>query len=241
MWTRFSISGYACRCRATAKRKRGSFWNHCSKRKAAPYALARTPSRPARILTAAPYRAPHASVPVLHQRPDFVQGPLEAAAIIDVEMLVRHGVGVINAGDFLNVGKPRLEVILPPSHDDHTFAGVPTRPPEEVVLMRADGGRQAVFRTEQVDGSGLAVILAEDRGFRSDLRREVVIDARDGRRHLLPAKLVGKELRQRAEPVSFDRGRREMQRPGIPDVRLGRQNRNRNRREERGGRDQQNW
>ncbi len=71
---------------------------------------------------------PHASVPILYLRPDLVQGPLEAAAIEDVEMLVWHGVGVINASDLLDIGETRLEVLLPSSHDDDTFAGVATRP-----------------------------------------------------------------------------------------------------------------
>src|SRR5258707_4753762 len=104
-------------------------------------------------------------------------------------MPVWHGVGMIDACHLLDAGETRLEVLLLSGHDDDTFAGVSTRSPEEVILMSADGRRQAVFRTEQVDGSGLSVILAEDRGFGTDFRREIVIDARDGGRHLLPAEL----------------------------------------------------
>src|SRR5450759_1911707 len=98
------------------------------------------------------------SIPILQPWPDLVQGPLEAAAMEDVEMLVRHRVGVINAGDLLNGGETRLEILLPSSHDDDTFAGVATRTPEDVALMPADCGRQAVLGTEQVDSSSLPVI-----------------------------------------------------------------------------------
>src|SRR5689334_10329889 len=125
-------------------------------------------------------------------------------------MLVRHGVWVRDAGDLLDAGETRLELLLAAGHDNDTLAGIATGSPEKVALMPADGGRQAVFRTEQVDGTGLPVILAEDRGFGPDVRREAVVHARDSGRHLLPAELVGKNLRQRPEPVSFDCRRSEM-------------------------------
>jgi len=38
--------------------------------------------------------------------------------------------------------------------------------------MPADSGRQAIFRAEQVDSSGLPVILAEDGGLGTDFRRQ---------------------------------------------------------------------
>src|SRR5208283_5352116 len=103
-----------------------------------------------------------------------------------------------------------VEIPSPSGHDDTAFAGVAARSPEEVALMAADGGRQTVFRTEQIDGSGLPVGLTKNRGLETDFGREFVIDARHGGRHLLPAELVGESLRQWAELVRLDGGRGEM-------------------------------
>ena len=94
-------------------------------------------------------------------------------------MLVWHGIGVINTGDFLNSGEKLLESLLRVTHDDDTFARVATWSPEEVALMPADGWWQTVFRAEKIDSSGLPIILNEDRGFGAHIRREVVIDASD--------------------------------------------------------------
>jgi ribosomal protein S18 acetylase RimI-like enzyme len=46
--------------------------------------------------------------------------------------------------------------------NDHAFAGVAARSPDEIVLVSADRGRQSVFWAEEIDGSGLSVVLAED-------------------------------------------------------------------------------
>src|SRR5271166_1203053 len=91
---------------------------------------------------------PHPSVPILHLRPDLAQRPPRPAAIEDIEMLVGHGIWVINGGDFPDIGELRFEIPHPSGHDDNAFAGVAARSPEEVALMAADGGRQTVFRTE---------------------------------------------------------------------------------------------
>src|SRR5260370_42617947 len=95
-------------------------------------------------------------------------------------MLVWHGVGMIDAGHLLDAGETRLEVLLVSSHDDDTFAGVATRSPNKIILMPADGGRQAAFRTEQFDGSRLPGILAEDRGFGAYFWGFVTKSFRDG-------------------------------------------------------------
>ena len=47
----------------------------------------------------------------------------------DVEMLVRHRVGMINAGGLPDLGEARLQVILPSRHHDDTFTGVAARSP----------------------------------------------------------------------------------------------------------------
>src|SRR5471030_1382372 len=151
---------------------------------------------------------------------------LSAAAIEDVEMLVGHGVGVINAGSLLHARETPLEILLPPMHHNDAFDGVVSRSPEEIILMPADGWRQAVFRTEQIDRAGLAVILPENRGPGANVRWQAVVNARDRGSHLLPSELVGIDLRQRAQLVSFDGRGLEMQRLRISDVRFRRQNRN---------------
>src|SRR5258708_7887345 len=102
---------------------------------------------------------------------------------------------MIRTPDSLDAGKTRLQILPPARHDDHAFAGVITRSPQEIILMAADRTRQAVLRTEEVDGAGLPVILSEDRGPRADVRRKIVVNPRDLRRHFLPAELVGEELR----------------------------------------------
>ncbi len=89
-------------------------------------------------------------------------------------------------------------------------------------MVPADSGRQAVFRAEEIDCTGLPVILAKDRGPGANLRRQAVVDARDRGRHLLPAELVGIDLRQWSQLVGFNRGRVEMQRLRILNVRFGR-------------------
>src|SRR5260370_14679257 len=51
-------------------------------------------------------------IPVLHLRPDLLQGPLQTLAIKDVKVFVRHRVGMIDAGDFLYSRKTALQICL---------------------------------------------------------------------------------------------------------------------------------
>ena len=120
---------------------------------------------------------------------------------------------LIDARDFPDLGEFGFEIPLLAMHHNHAFARVAARSPEKIVLVPADSRWQSVFRTEHVDGGGLAVILAENRSIWADLRRKVVVDTGNSSRHFLPSEPVGEELRQRAEPVRFDRRRAEMQRP----------------------------
>ena len=70
--------------------------------------------------------------------------------------------------------------------------------------MAADGGRQSVLGTEEIDGAGLSVVLSEDGGARADIGGQAVVDAGHGGGHVFPAELVGEELRQRPEFVILD-------------------------------------
>ena len=62
--------------------------------------------------------------------------------------------------------------------------------------MAGDGEGKVV--PEEVDGAGLAVVVAEDAGDAALLGRQGVVDAGDLIDLLLPAEAVGEELRQRA-------------------------------------------
>src|SRR5689334_5627102 len=57
--------------------------------------------------------------------------------------------------------------------------------------MAAEGLGQAVARTEKIDGSGLTVIVAEDRGLALLIRRKRVVNASDRSDLLPPGKFVG--------------------------------------------------
>ncbi len=74
-------------------------------------------------------------------RPDLLHGLLETPTVKDLKVLVRHGVGVIDAGDLLHAGETLLKVPLLPLHHDDALPGVVPRSPEEVILVSADGGR----------------------------------------------------------------------------------------------------
>ena len=109
------------------------------------------------------------SVPVLHLRPQFLQRLLEPSAIEHVGMLVRHRVWVVHARDLLHARKQLLEALLAIIHDDHTFARVIARSPEEIALVTADRPRQSIFRPEEIDRAGLAIVLDKDRRLRSNI------------------------------------------------------------------------
>ena len=72
---------------------------------------------------------------MLQLRPQFLQRLLESSAIEHVEMLVRHRVWVVHARDLLHARKHLLEALLAIIHEDHTFAGVIARSPQEIALV----------------------------------------------------------------------------------------------------------
>ncbi len=146
---------------------------------------------------------------------------------------------MVDSGHFADLREAGLEIPLISIEDDDAFTGVAARPPKEIVLMSADGGRQSVFGTEEVNRPGLSVILAKDRGLGTYFGGKVVVDARNSRSHFLPTELVGIDLRQRPELMIFDRGRGEVQRLRIANPGFWRQDRNRQRREQDGGTGQQ--
>src|SRR5215831_1547819 len=150
------------------------------------------------------------SVPVLQLRPQFLQRLLEPSAIEHVAMLVRHRVWVVHARDLLHAYKQLLEALLAIIHEDHTFASVIARSPEEIALVTADRPRQSIFRPEEIDRAGLAIVLDKDRRLRSNIRRQTVVNARHRRDHFRPAKLGRIILRQGAQFVRLTCRRREV-------------------------------
>src|SRR5215470_6907278 len=116
------------------------------------------------------------SVPDLHLRPQFLQRLLEPSAIEQVDMLVRHRVWVVHARDLPHARKQLLEALLAIIHDDHTFARVIARSPEEIALVTADRPRPSTFRPEKIDRAGLGVVLDKDRRLTSNIRRQTVVN-----------------------------------------------------------------
>ena len=54
------------------------------------------------------------------------------------------------------------DVVAIPAHADQDVAAYPVRPPEEILIVAADDGRQAVLAAEKIDGRRFAVILSAD-------------------------------------------------------------------------------
>ena len=102
--------------------------------------------------------------------------------------------------------------------------------------MSADGFRQAVLRTEEIQGASLAVVLCEDRRTGAYVRGQDVVDARHLGGHFFPSELVGIQLGQRAELVGLNARLLKMQGHRVPNVGGGRQHRNRHRRDHRASR-----
>src|SRR5260370_22113173 len=140
-------------------------------------------------------------------------------------MLVRHRVWVVLARDLLHAYKQLLEALLAIIHDDHTFAGVIARSPQEIALVTADRPRQSKFRPEEIDRAGYAIVRGKDRRLRSNTPRQTVVNTRHRRAHFRPAKLARIILRQRAQLVRLTWRRREVQRARVANVRFDRQHR----------------
>src|SRR5262249_44472409 len=87
---------------------------------------------------------------------------------------------------------------------DNRFTGRAPWPPVSILIVAADGPRQAVAGTEVIDGPGFAIVVREDGGLGPLASRERMIGAADHLRLLLPAKHVAKELRQLGLRHVFD-------------------------------------
>src|SRR5687767_9388172 len=111
-------------------------------------------------------------------------------------MLVTPRIRMAGAADRIHPGEVLAIAGAIAAKHNHTFAGVVPRPPEPVALMIADRLGQPVFFSEEIDCPRLPVTIGEDRGRRALFWRKLVVNARDLPHHLLPAKFIGKMLRQ---------------------------------------------
>src|SRR5437667_5664283 len=145
-----------------------------------------------------------------------------------------------NLAKYFDASTIRLGVGYFSAENHYAFAGVITRAPEEIALVRADGFRQAVFGAEKIDGAGLAVIVTVDRGFFACLGRQAVIGSRYLRDHFGPAELVGENLLQRAFVRDLGFRRRKADRLLVFKQRFNRQNRQDHWRNDHGHHDNQN-
>src|SRR5438270_12256602 len=124
------------------------------------------------------------SAPILDAWPERLQVPLQAAAEQNRACLVSIGVrNVQSCGDF-DGGELLARIRFRHADQNDHLTGVVARPPEKIILMATDGFRQAVARSEKVNGAGLAVVVAKNGGFGLLFRRQRVIDA--GERGDLP-------------------------------------------------------
>src|SRR5262245_37174594 len=112
-------------------------------------------------------------------------------------MLVRHRVRVRYLCNLPECGEDLGQPLRLVVHHDHALAGATMGPPQIIALMSANGAalRNAVLRTEKIDGSGLPIVLPEDSGLGAYVRCQAVVRTRDCGRHLLPAELIGEQLR----------------------------------------------
>src|SRR5438046_9225955 len=95
--------------------------------------------------------------PLFPARPELGWRGLQSAAIEDIEMLVGHGVGVIDSANLLDYCEQSLKHCLPVVHDDHAFIRVVTRPQKVITLLSPDGVRQAVLGANYIDRTRLLI------------------------------------------------------------------------------------
>jgi hypothetical protein len=80
-----------------------------------------------------------ASIPGFQPRPQLRERPLHPTAVVDIDVLVRHCVRMRYVAGVLHRRELVFQALAPVAHDDHALARVSARPPEEVVLVAADG------------------------------------------------------------------------------------------------------
>src|SRR5439155_17400849 len=121
-----------------------------------PTALAPSPA-------SAPARARRrASVPFLQARPERPQRDPQPAADEDRVVLLGHAPGMEVLARLLDRGAEPLQALPVVLQDNEDVATEVAGPPQEVALVRADGPRQPVARTEERERPRLPVVVRED-------------------------------------------------------------------------------
>src|SRR5689334_15784633 len=108
-----------------------------------------------------------------------------------------HAAGDLDGGEMFAVS-----AAIAAEHD-HGLTGVIAGTPIPIVLVTADGFRQPVFGTDEVDGAGLPVTVREDGGGGALGRRQTEINLGNRTSHFFPSELVREILRKHAGPLVF--------------------------------------
>src|SRR5438477_6955108 len=177
-------------------------------------------------------------VPVLEVRLPVLRDRVsQAAADVDRAVLLRHAPRVEVLAGLLDGAAVVLDPPPAPLEPDQGLGLGARRPPEGVVLVRADRRREAVCRSEEVQRAGLPVVAGEDARLRAFLGRERAVDPRDLRDELRPAELIAEPLLERTLVRHLGLRRRGADSPLVREQLVGRQEREDGRRDARSHRD----
>src|SRR5580704_3004194 len=173
--------------------------------------------------------SPHEAVlaPALYLRPELGEGAeFCAAANVDVDLFLER-VGIVSGcANVFDVIPELFEAFTAVIEDDHAVAGVASWAPEKPGLMAAEGWGQAVGAAEEVDGTGLAVVLGEDAAVPTVVDGKVVPRYGGFGDDLLPSELVCVPLRQRGSGVIvFHYGQLHGEMLRVGEEAVGRKNR----------------
>src|SRR5437763_15031403 len=97
--------------------------------------------------------------------------------------------------------------------------------PHKIILMHGNRRWQPKLRAKEIDGSSLAIVLAEDCSALLIFGTQVIINMPDRRDHFLPAKLIGENLWQRSRMRRFSARQLQSNNSHVGDKLVGRQNR----------------
>ena len=138
--------------------------------------------------------------PAFHSRPELGEGAeFRTLAKEDVDLFFQ-GVGVVSRrAHVLHVFPEAFESFFAVIEDDHAVAGVATRAPEEPGLVAAEGRREAVAATKEIDGAGLAVVLGEDAAVVALLSGDAIPSDEQLRRRFLSSR-TGRSTTAAARP-----------------------------------------
>src|SRR6185312_6723616 len=98
------------------------------------------------------------------------------------------GPGIIGSAHCLDGGVDLEQVFAAASHLYDDVSAMPTRPPQTIVVVRADRGGQVPGLREEVDRRRLPIVVGEKYRSRSFFRRQRSIGAADRGGEFAPAK-----------------------------------------------------